>query len=151
MLRRLYRASIWHPEAHSMVRVQKRFRPVFQIGLPVFDGALIAFSVFGVVFGSNAVREFTAAWFSPLLAGGIGVSALAALIGLVFQRFKLELTSKFVLGSCLALYVVFLIASATVRTSSAALSAALAVTALIVLTLRVFDLIDEVARQEGDE
>lgn len=148
---RLWAASIWHPDAPAMQRVQKRFRPVFRIGLPVIDAVLVAFSVFGVVVGSNAVREFTAAWFNPLLAGGIGVSALVAFIGLVFNRPALEVTSKFVLGACLVLYFIFLVASATVRTATALLTAALVVIVLVILALRIFDLIDQAAIQEADE
>ncbi|MDF2991467.1 MAG: hypothetical protein K0S37_1981 [Microbacterium sp.] len=147
-MRALWRASIWHPDAPSMQKVQTRFRPVFRIGLPVFDVALIAFSVFGIVFGSRAVEEFTLWWFTPLLAGAIGVASAAALGGLVFQKPKIELTSKFVLGVCIAVYVVFLIASATVRSASAALTAALAIAVLTILALRVFDLIDQAAQEE---
>lgn len=155
-MRALWRATIWHPDAPSMARVQSRFRPLFRYGLPIFDAVLIAFSVFGVVFGSNAVREFTAPWFTPVLAAGIGVSSFLAMVGLIFHRVHVELTAKVVLGACLALYVAFLIASATVRSSAAALSAALAVAVIVILVLRILDLIGEAAIEddlgrEGDE
>lgn len=144
------RASIWHRDAPAMRRVQKRFRPVFRIGLPVIDGILIAFSVAGILIGSNAVKEFATAWFSTLLAAGIGAAAAVALFGLVFNRPRLELTAKFVLAACLAIYEVFLIASATVRSGSAALTAALVAVVIVILALRVFDLIEQTAIEDGD-
>lgn len=145
------RASIWHPDAPAMQRVQKRFRPVFRIGLPVIDVLLIVFGIAGVVIGSNAVREFTAPWFGPLLASGIGVSALVALVGLAFNRPRLELTSKFTLAACLVLYVAFLVASATVRSASAVLTAVLVAIVLTILAIRIFDLLEQAAIEEGDE
>lgn len=145
------RASIWHRSSTAMARVQKRFRPVFQIGLPAIDVLLVSFSVAGIVIGSNAVREFTAPWFGPLLAAGIGISAAVALVGLAFNRPRLELTSKFVLAACLVLYEAFLIASATVRSASAVLTAVLVTIVLVILAVRIFDLLEQAAIEEGDE
>lgn len=136
--------TIWAPGALPLV--QKRFRPIFRVLLPIVDFLCLVFSLAALGIGSRVVAENTTVWFAVLWGAAIGVSAVTAFVGLVFQNDWLEILAKVGLCVSLAVYIGFLILSVGFGTYSTILTVVITIGFLLFPLFRIFDLVGEIAK-----
>lgn len=103
MLGRLYRASVWAPDA--IPEGEKAYRLIPQLILPMYDVVTIAFALVGLVTTIPALDKV----YDPLFVDGLALllafTALCALVGVAFPRLQaLELAAKFGLIVLLTTY-----------------------------------------------
>jgi hypothetical protein len=144
-MKRLRSKTIWAPD--SLPGVQSRFRGIYTIVLPIMDGFLILFGVYGLVFGSKVVTSFTLPWFSPIWAACILVAALLAGVGLVWHKDRLEITAKAALLVLFGVYGFLLMLQVVQVAANAGLTIVLLCIVALFVTARIFDLVSEIAKQ----
>jgi hypothetical protein len=144
-VKRLLARTIW--DRDSLPDVQKRFRGVFTIVLPLMDVLLVIFGLYGLVFGSKVVTSFTLPWFSPVWAACILVCALSAGIGLIFHRDQMEITAKAGLLVLFAIYGFLLTLQVINVAANSGLTIVLLCIAALIVSARIVDLVSEIAKK----
>lgn len=149
LLLRLRAKTIWAPD--SLPGVQSRFRGIYTIVLPIMDGLLILFGLYGLIYGSKVVTSFTLPWFNPIWAACIAVCALLAGIGLVWHKDRLEITAKAGLLVLFCVYGFLLVLQVVQVAANAGLTIVLLCVAALFVTARIFDLVSEIAKKSPQE
>ncbi|MEV8023410.1 hypothetical protein [Microbacterium sp. NPDC080220] len=104
MIRRLWRASIWHPDA--IPPIEWKYRNLKRLWLPVYDLIAIWAGVQAVLFGSSLLNRLFPALFVDTVGMVFTVAAFAALLGVAFPRlWAVEIFAKLVLVALVAGYV----------------------------------------------
>jgi len=147
MLDSLRNRTIWGDNALPLV--QHRFRPIFQVLLPLVDLLAMAFSFAALGVGSRVVESQTTPWFGVGWGAAVGASAIAALVGLVFRLDWVEIFAKVGLCISFGVYIYLLIASVGFGTYSTVLTVVITVGFLLFPLFRIFDLIGEIAGGSG--
>lgn len=145
-MRRILSASIWAPDALPLV--QRRFKPVYRVFLPIVDGLFIIFGVFGLVIGSRVVQDFTLPWYNTFWSATIGAAALTALIGLAFEWNWVEIIAKLVLVISCVCYGLLLGLNVAAGTTNSALTITLTAIVVLIPIFRMLDLVIQIARGE---
>ena len=112
------------------------------------DALLIVFGLYGLVVGSKVVTSFTLPWFSPIWAACILVAALVAGIGLVWQKDRLEITAKAGLLVLFGVYGFLLVLQVINVAANSGLTIVLLAIAALIVTARILDLVDQIAKQD---
>lgn len=114
MLRRLWRASIWHRDAIPEVE-RKYGSPLKRVLFPVYDIAVIILGVAGLQIGFQAVARAFPHPAEVVLYAVLTIAGLVCLIGCSFPRLWLqEIVGKFVILFTLGVVMVaMLVAGAT--------------------------------------
>ena len=104
MLGRLWRASIWHPEA--IPPDEWKFRNLKRVWLPLYDLIAVFAGVQAVLFGSDLLNRI----FDPVavyLLGGVFITvSLTCLYGVSFPRaWAVEIVGKVILVGMIAGYI----------------------------------------------
>ena len=109
LLQRVYRQTIWHPDA--VEDDSFKYRNLRRIWLPLFDALSIWIGFLSVQYGSPILNKFPEIVVNA--AGSIfTLAATLALVGVVFPRlFLAEIMGKVVLVSLLGTYSVIIWAS----------------------------------------
>lgn len=104
MLRRLWRASIWHPAAIDPAEF--KYRNLKRIWLPVYDLIAVYAGINVVLHGSRLLNEmFTEGWVDAFGITFIMV-ALMCLVAVSFPRlWAVEIIGKVLLVSMIAAYI----------------------------------------------
>lgn len=146
-MRRILSKTIWAPD--SLPMVQKRFRPIFTVYLPLVDGLFILLGVFGLVIGSKVIQDFTLPWYNTFWSFLIGTAALCALLGLAFEWLWVEMIGKLVLVVSMVTYGLLLGLNVASGAPNSALTITL--TCIVVLTpvFRIFDLVGLIGKSEA--
>lgn len=139
--------TIWSRNALPLV--PPRFRTLFTVLIPAIDVGVIIFGLSSLLLGSKIVGDFTIPIFLPLWACLILVGAVAALIGLIFIRHRLELVGRGAVLLGLIVYagltILYIVGGATTATLTLVL-----ISIRIVASLwRFFDLLGEMQREEA--
>ena len=109
LLQRVYRQTIWHPDAVEDDAF--KYRNLRRIWLPLFDALSIWIGFLAVQYGSLILNKFPVIVVD--VAGSIfTIAATLALVGVVFPRlFLAEIVGKVVMVSLLGTYSVIIWAS----------------------------------------
>ena len=145
-MKELLSRTIWAKD--SLPGVQSRFRGIYTVVLPLMDALLIVFGLYGLVFGSKVVTSFTLPWFSPIWAACILVAALTAGAGLIWQKDRLEITAKAGLLVLFGVYGFLLVLQVVNVAANAGLTIVLLAIAALIVTARILDLVDQIAKQD---
>lgn len=140
--------TIWSHDA--MPLVPPRFRPIYQVFLPIVDLHLLVFAAVAVFVGSQVVEDFTLQWFPYAWAATMGLGAVLATIGLVFCRDWTELVGKGVLIIGFIVYGIVLGFYVDSGSLSSLLTITLVDLAVIGLLIRCVDLVSTIGRKEAD-
>ncbi|GAA4774731.1 hypothetical protein [Microbacterium gilvum] len=108
LLRRLWRASIWHPEA--IPADEWKFRNLKRVWLPLYDCIAIYAGIQAMLYGSTLLNRL----FPPEWVDSLGLLftfvATVALLGVAFPRlYAVEIAGKVVLVGLVAGYVAAII------------------------------------------
>lgn len=140
--------TIWSKDALPLVPA--RFKPIYRVFLPIVDLHLLGFAAVAVFVGSQVVADFTLQWFPFVWAASMGLGAILASIGLVFERDWTELVGKGILVIGFIVYGVVLGFYVDSGSLSSLLTIILVDLAVIGLLLRIGDLVGEIGRKEAD-
>lgn len=140
--------TVWSPGALALV--PRRFRPIYRIVLPIVDVLSVGFSLAAIAFGSRVVERATSGWYVYFWAVLVGLSAIAALVGLVFLLDWVEILGKLGLCVSLASFIFLLIQAARFGATSTLLTLCITVGFLLFPLFRIFDLIGELARKSEE-
>lgn len=103
-IRRVYRASVWHPD--GVRQEDERVRGLFRVVLPLMDVMLIVFGLVSWQLGLRSLQESTGHDLQSWWSLGIAVSAAVAFVGVAFPRLsKVELAGKIPLIMLLTFYI----------------------------------------------
>lgn len=104
MLRRLLRATIWHPSA--IPPDEWKFRNLKRVWLPLYDVIAIFAGVQAVLFGSDLLNRIFAPVLVDVLGGVFIVVACVCLLGVSFPRlWRVEIVGKVILVGMIAGYI----------------------------------------------
>ncbi len=104
MIRRLWRASIWHPDA--IPPDEWKFRNLKRVWLPLYDAIAIFAGVQAVLFGSTILNRLFPPSLVDLLGVVLTVVATVCLAGVAFPRlWVVEIIGKVLLVGLVAGYV----------------------------------------------
>jgi hypothetical protein len=146
-MRRILSATIWNPT--SLPLVQKRFRPIFTVYLPLVDGFFILLGIFGLWIGSKVIQDFTLPWYNTFWSFLIGTAALCALLGLLFEWLWVEMLGKLILVVSLASYGLLLGLNVATGAYNSALTITLTLIVILTPAFRIGDLVGQIAKREG--
>ena len=110
LLQRVYRQTIWHPDA--LPDAEFKYRNLWRFWLPLFDAMSVGIGFLAVQYGSTLLdNRFPVVVIDS--AGSIfTLAATLALVGVVFPRlFLAEIVGKVVMVSLLGTYSVIIWAS----------------------------------------
>lgn len=100
---RLYRASIWHPDAIPVLEL--KYAAMKRRLLPAVDLVCIYMGVWGSVFGLPSVDMTYGGVISRVAGAAFAVFSFAALVGIAFVRlYALEIIAKALMIGCLLTY-----------------------------------------------
>ena len=122
----------------------QRVAGLIRYTLPVIDIILIIFGVVSVVGGFPVIAQIASPYASVLFGVLISASACAAFISLAFRIHRLEVVTKIILVSVIAVYPAFLLLGATFNIGRLAVGV-LCASVIPVLLWRLRDL----GRQKG--
>lgn len=108
MLRRLRRASIWHPT--SIPPVERKYaQPLKQVVFPAFDVLMLLVAVRALVVGIPSIEAIMPRTAALALYAAWAVVAALCFVGAAFPRlWVLEIGGKIVLFALLSVYLVAL-------------------------------------------
>lgn len=136
MLRALWRASIWHPDA--IPPDEWKYRSLKRVWLPVYDLLAIGAGIWATLFGSPVLHELFA---EPVIdAMGVLLTLVAAvcLLGVILPRlWRWEICGKVLLVALLAAYAAAVV---LFRTNPAPSSGFVAFVIVLALPLPIFRL-----------
>lgn len=147
--RRLWRASIWHPDA--IPPDEWKYRNLKRVWLPIYDIIAIGAGVWAAIFGSPLLHSL---FDGPVIdAMGITLAAVATvcLAGVVFPRlWKMEIAGKVTLMSLLGAYA-FTVAMFRANPDPAAGFVAFVLVLAIPLPMFRLQLLGEEIKERRDE
>src|SRR3546814_5176807 len=113
MFHRLWRASIWHPEA--IPRAERKYAiPLKRVLFPVYDIAVIFLGAFGILVGFRAMREAFPEPGPSILYGVLLGAGIACLLGCCFPRlWVMEITGKLIILTILAVVLISMLVAAS--------------------------------------
>ena len=107
ILQRVYRQSIWHPDAIEDGSFM--YRNLWRIWLPLFDAMSVGIGFLAVQYGSRMLNQLFPAFVVDSMGATFTVAATLALVGVVFPRlFLAEIVGKVVMVSLLGTYSVII-------------------------------------------
>lgn len=140
--------TIWSKDALPLV--PPHFRPIYRVLLPIVDVEFLAFSVIAVFVGSRVVSDFTLHWFPFAWAGLMGLGAVLASIGLVFELDWTEFVGKSALIAGFVIYILILTAYVGTGSSSSLLTITLNCLCVTGLAARLADIVVRRGRKDAD-
>lgn len=103
ILRRVWRASIWHPDA--IPPDEWKYRNLKRVWLPAYDFVAIGAGVWAVLFGSPLLHSLFDKPVIDLMGLTLALVATVCLLGAAFPRlWRVQLGGKIVLLALLGLY-----------------------------------------------
>lgn len=103
MWRRLWRASVWHPDALPIEEF--KFRSLKRVWLPTYDAAAFGAGLWAIIFGSPILHRLFHPDVIDLLGGLLAVAAAVCFIGVAFpSMWRVEILGKIILMMLLAGY-----------------------------------------------
>ena len=110
LLQRVYRQTIWHPDAVEDDAF--KYRNLRRIWLPLFDALSIWIGFLAVQYGSTSLNKMFPAVVVDVAGTIFTLAATVAVVGVVFPRlFLAEIVGKVVMVSLLGTYSVIVWAS----------------------------------------
>ena len=110
LLQRVYRQTIWHPDA--VEDDSFKYRNLRRIWLPLFDALSIWIGFLAVQYGSTSLNKMFPGVVVDVAGTIFTLAATLALVGVVFPRlFLAEIVGKVVMVSLLGTYSVIVWAS----------------------------------------
>ena len=110
LLQRVYRQTIWHPDA--VEDDSFKYRNLRRVWLPLFDVLSIWIGFLSVQYGSNLLNRMFPAVVIDMVGSIFTLAATLAFVGVVFPRlFLAEIVGKVVMVSLLGTYSVLIWAS----------------------------------------
>ena len=110
ILQRVYRQSIWHPDA--IEDGSFKYRNLRRIWLPLFDALSVWIGFLAVQYGSNTLNRMFPEVVVNVVGSAFALAATLALVGVVIPRlFLAEIVGKVVMVSLLGTYSVLIWAS----------------------------------------
>ena len=111
MLRRIWRASIWHPDA---IPVEEwKYRNLKRVWLPLYDLIAVFAGIQAIAFGSTMLNRLFDPNMVDVLGMALTVTAVVCFLGVAFPAlWRVEIVGKIVLVALIASYVVAIIAFA---------------------------------------
>ena len=110
LLQRVYRQTIWHPDA--VEDSEFKYRNLRRVWLPLFDVLSIWIGFLAVQYGSTSLNKMFPGVVVDVAGSIFTIAATLALVGVVFPRlFLAEIVGKVVLVSLLGTYSVIIWAS----------------------------------------
>ena len=110
LLQRVYRQTIWHPDA--VEDSEFKYRNLRRVWLPLFDVLSIWIGFLAVQYGSTSLNKMFPAVVVDVAGTIFTLAATLALVGVVFPRlFLAEIVGKVVMVSLLGTYSVIVWAS----------------------------------------
>ena len=105
LLQRVYRQTIWHPDA--VPDAEFKYRNLRRIWLPLFDALSIWIGFLAVQYGSTLLNKMFPVVVIDIAGSIFTLAATLALVGVVFPRlFLAEIVGKVVMVSLLGTYSV---------------------------------------------
>lgn len=109
-MRRLWRATIWHPDA--LPPDEWKYRSIKRVWLPIYDLIVIGAGLWATAFGSPLLHRLFPEDVIDLAGMGFAVAGMVCLMGVIFPAFwKVELAGKLVVllllsvyGACVAIF-----------------------------------------------
>ena len=110
LLQRVYRQTIWHPEA--VPDAEFKYRNLRRVWLPLFDALSVGIGFLAVQYGSTLLNNMFPAFVVDMAGSSFTLAATLALVGVVFPRlFLAEIVGKVVMVSLQGTYSVIIWAS----------------------------------------
>ena len=110
LLQRVYRQTIWHPDA--VPDAEFKYRNLRRVWLPLFDALSVGIGFLAVQYGSTLLNNMFPAFVVDMAGSIFTLAATLALVGVVFPRlFLAEIVGKVVMVSLLGTYSVIIGAS----------------------------------------
>ena len=110
ILQRVYRQTIWHPDA--IEDDSFKYRNLWRVWLPLFDVLSVWIGFLAVQYGSTSLNKMFPAVVVDVAGTIFTLAATVALVGVVFPRlFLAEIVGKVVMVSLLGTYSVIVWAS----------------------------------------
>ena len=110
ILQRVYRQTIWHPDA--VPDAEFKYRNLRRVWLPLFDALSVGIGFLAVQYGSTLLNNMFPAFVVDMAGSIFTLAATLALVGVVFPRlFLAEIVGKVVMVSLLGTYSVIIGAS----------------------------------------
>ena len=110
ILQRVYRQTIWHPDA--VEDDSFKYRNLRRIWLPLFDALSVWIGVLAVQYGSNTLNRMFPEVVVNVVGSAFALAATLALVGVVIPRlFLAEIVGKVIMVSLLGTYSVLIWAS----------------------------------------
>lgn len=150
LLRRLWRASIWHPDA--IPPDEWKYRSLKRFWLPVYDLIAIFAGIWAALFGSPVLQELFDGPVIDTMGILLTVVATVCLLGVVFPcLWRWELFGKAVLIALLAAYAAAVVLFRTNPAPSSGFVAFIIILSLPLPLFRLTQLGEEIKeRREGD-
>lgn len=153
-MRRLWRASIWHPGAIPLH--EKKYASLKRVWLPLYDVVAAAAGVTAIVYGSRLLDRLYGP-FTDTIGVFFSIVALICLAGVAFPRlWAVELAGKFVLVGMIIAYIAAIIVSPSPEQLLAREAPSWFIVAMLALNLwlpfwRIENLTTEWADRRADE
>lgn len=110
ILQRVYRQTIWHPDA--VPDAEFKYRNLRRVWLPLFDALSVWIGFLAVQYGSTLLNEMFPVVAVDMAGSIFTLAATLALVGVVLPRlFRAEIVGKVVMVSLLGTYSVIIWAS----------------------------------------
>ncbi len=107
-MRRLWRASIWHPDA--IPPDEWKFRNLKRVWLPLYDLIAVFAGIQAIAYGSTMLNRLFHPDMVDLLGMALTLTASVCFLGVAFPAlWRIEIVGKIVLVSLIAAYVVAII------------------------------------------
>lgn len=139
--------TVWTPGA--LDRIPRRWRPMYQVVLPVIDLSFVGFGLASFVVGSKIVEDFVPA-LRPIWAMVILLGALGALLANVFLWKRFEFFSRLGLSIGLLIYAVATVWYMFRGNDSSILTLIFVEARLVAIVWRMWDLTEDIGQEEAD-
>ncbi len=149
-MRRVWRASIWHPDA--IPPDEWKYRSLKRVWLPVYDLIAIGAGIWAALFGSPVLHELFEEPVIDTMGTLLAIVATTCLLGVAFPRlWRWEICGKALLVALLAAYAAAVVLFRANPAASAGFVAFIIVLALPLPIFRLTLLGEEIKerREEG--
>lgn len=138
-MRRLWRASIWHPDAIPL-HERKYAGPLKRVVFPLFDVAVVVLGIAGLFSGFQALRLTFPDPVPTLLYGTLVTMGVACFIGCAFPRlWAVEIGGKIIILMTLGvLFVAMIIAGVNVPAHTGLVIAPMVFVMMLIPFLRLW-------------
>lgn len=103
LLRALWRASIWHPDA--LPPDEWKYRSIKRVWLPLYDLIVIGAGLWATAFGSPLLHRLFDESVVDVAGIGLAIAGMVCLMGVIFPAFwAVELLGKLAVLFLLAIY-----------------------------------------------